>query len=708
MPDPLDDSVQYLRHVGPARAEDFAKLEVRTVRDLIFTFPRGMSDRTELHTIADSPEDRPVTILAAAVGVFEQSPRRRRRPGRGGKAGPKSVVTAEFTDESGKLLEVVWYNQPWLKDKLVNQRVILHGKAHRLGSRLLMEHPLYEIVPEGMDASEAARDFARILPVYPCAGDLNQSIWRKAMACALDTRLKHLEDPLPESVLAGRSLPGRREAVRSLHFPPSPQIWRLARNRLAWEECLLLQLTVLAARRHLLHDLPGRSFHIGPELDNRIRRLFPFRLTPAQDRAVADIVRDMESPLPMQRLLQGDVGSGKTAVAAYALLAAVANKAQACIMAPTGLLARQHFETFGSILANSPNARVRMGLLIGGLPAEERRVALERLANGSLDIVCATHSAIGDSVAFHDLGLAVIDEQHKFGVRQRVDLARKGVRPDTLVMTATPIPRSLALSVYGDLDLSVIDALPPGRKPVETILRPRARQGEAWRLAREELGRGRQAFVVCPLVEESEELDLRSAEEAFQDLSRNELKDFRLGLLHGRQGREEQRRIMDDFRAGRTDVLVSTVVVEVGVDVPNATVMLVEHAERFGLAQLHQRRGRVGGGTERGRFIMLSDAREGEAGERLAALLAAPDGFAVAEADLRIRGPGDVAGTRQHGISGLRLTDLSRDLDLLRDAREEAARLLEEDPALTRKEHLPLRRELVRRYGKQWDRVSGS
>jgi ATP-dependent DNA helicase RecG len=455
-------------------------------------------------------------------------------------------------------------------------------------------------------------------------------------------------------------------------------------------------------------DLPGRSFRLGPELDSRIRRLYPFRFTPAQDRAIREISRDMESPLPMQRLLQGDVGSGKTAVAAYALLAAVANKAQACIMAPTGLLARQHFETFGAILANSPNARVRMGLLTGGMPAAERGVIQERLATGNLDIVCATHTAIGDHVAFRDLGLVVIDEQHKFGVRQRIELARKGVRPDTLVMTATPIPRSLALSLYGDLDVSVIDALPPGRKPVQTHWLPRSRPAPAWEMLCGELRRGRQAFVVCPLVDESEEVDLRSAEEVFRELSGGGLRDFRLALLHGRMGRDEQARTMAAFRAGRLDVLVSTIVIEVGVDVPNATVMLVEQAERFGLAQLHQLRGRVGRGTEQGHFIMLSDAREGDAGARLAALLANSDGFAIAEADLRLRGPGQLTGARQHGWSGLRLVDLARDVALLEDARGEAGRLLAADPDLTQKEHIPLRRELARRYGRRWDHMAGS
>ena len=704
MANPLDDSIQFLKHVGPARAADFERLGVMTVRDLIWTFPRDMSDRSNIFTIAGAPEGQPITIVATAISVTERTPRRGWRP-RGPK-GQLTITTAEFDDGSGAFLEVVWFNQPWLKDKLPNARLLIHGKAKRTGAKLHIEHPLYEFLPD--DAPVSTLNFGRIVPIYPCTGNLNQAVWRKAMAHALDTRLENMEDPLSPELRAKKNFPEIGWAVRQMHFPEDRDSWLAARRRLAWDECFYLQLAVLAARRHALHDLPGRRFHISAELDNRIRRLFPFRLTPAQDRAVQDIAKDMQSPLPMQRLLQGDVGSGKTAVAAWALLTAVANKAQACIMAPTSLLARQHFETFSRLLAGSPQSRVRIGALVGGMPAAERRVTLERLANGTLDIVAATHSAISDDVVFHDLGLVVIDEQHKFGVRQRVQLARKGVRPDTLVMTATPIPRSLALSVYGDLDLSVINELPPGRKPVKTTWVSQERPEEAWKLLRDELKRGRQGFVVCPLVEESEDSDLRSAEEVYAELAAGELKGFSLEILHGRMKRAEQQEVMKRFRDGQVDVLVSTIVIEVGVDVPNATVMVVEHAERFGLAQLHQLRGRVGRGVDQGFFVMLSDARGGEAGERLSALVGAADGFAIAEADLRIRGPGDFTGTRQSGLAAFRLVDLVKDIEIMADARVDASALLQDDPELSGREHLPLRRELVRLYGKQWDRVAGS
>ncbi|MDR0361754.1 MAG: ATP-dependent DNA helicase RecG [Planctomycetota bacterium] len=701
MPLSLDDDVRFLKHVGPARARDFEKLGVRTIRDLMFTFPRDMSDRSSIFTIAEAPENQPISLVVTPVSVSEKVVRRGQRRGRGGTR--LTITTFEMTDESGGLLEAVWFNQSWLKDRLHGVRLALHGKAARDGKRLRMDHPQYEVVPD--DAPLDSLNVGRIVPIYPMTGSLNQAAWRRAMAYALDTRLDLLDDPLPETLLESKRFPDLRSAVRAMHFPDDSRQWHNARERLAWEESLYLQLALLAARAHLKHDLPGHAFRLGPELDNRIRHLFPFKLTAAQDRAVREIARDMTSPLPMCRLLQGDVGSGKTAVALYAALAAVANRAQVCVMAPTGLLARQHYDTFSQYLENSPNARVRLGLLISGMTRTERQLALTRLKNGAIDILAATHAAISEGVEFNNLGLAVIDEQHKFGVAQRNLLVQKGVRPDLLVMTATPIPRSLALSAYGDLDLSVINQMPPGRKPVKTLLFSRREAGKGWRLVRDELARGRQGFVVCPLVKENADLDLQSAEEACRDLSEGELKEYRLGLLHGRMKRPEQQRILDQFRTGKLDAIVSTIVIEVGVDIPNSTVMAVLSAERFGLAQLHQLRGRVGRGREQGYFLMFSDFRQGESGERLAALLSTANGFEIAEADLGIRGPGDLAGDRQHGLPPLRIVDLVRDIDIIADARETARKTLADDPGLTRRDHIPVHRELVRVYGKQWDRL---
>ncbi|MDR1613220.1 MAG: ATP-dependent DNA helicase RecG [Planctomycetota bacterium] len=702
MPLSLDDDIQFLKHVGPARARDFGKLGIKTVRGLMFSFPRDMSDRSSIFTIADAPEDRPISLLVTPLGVEEKVVRRRGQ-WRGRSGSRLTITTFEMTDDSGGILEAVWFNQPWLKERLQGMRLALHGKAVRDGKRLCMEHPQYELVPG--DAPLESLSFGRIVPIYPMTGSLNQAAWRRAMAFALDSRLELLEDPLPAGLVAEKRFPDLRAAVRAMHFPDDARQWHDARRRLVWEESLYLQLALLAARAHMKNDLPGRAFRLGPELDNRIRRLFPFKFTSAQDKAVREISRDMASPLPMCRLLQGDVGSGKTAVALYASLAAVTNRAQVCLMAPTGLLARQHYDTFSRYLETSPNARVRLGLLVGGMPKAERQFTLDRLKNGTIDILAATHAVISDGVEFHDLGMVVIDEQHKFGVAQRSLLVRKGVRPDLLIMTATPIPRSLALSVYGDLDLSTIDRMPPGRKPVKTLLYCGRDAGKGWSLTRDELKRGRQAFVVCPLVEENAELDLRAAGEAHRDLGAGELNGFRLGLLHGRMKRAEQQRILDEFRVGKLDAIVGTIVVEVGVDIPNCTVMAVLSAERFGLAQLHQLRGRVGRGAEQGYFLMFSDFRKGESGGRLNALLSTASGFEIAEADLRLRGPGDMVGDRQHGLPPLKLVDLVRDVELIADARESARYMLSDDPELAGREHIPVRRELVRLYGKQWDRL---
>ncbi len=684
MRNPLDDSVQFLKGVGPGRAADFARLDIHTVRDLLFTFPRDLSDRSSFSTIADAPVGREVAIVARPVDVRQKKLRR-------GKV--KTVTIVQFTDDTG-LLEAVWFNSPWVLDKFQGEPVMLFGKTKFEFGMLKMEHPQFELVP-GANVS-AALSIGRIVPLYPCTGGLTQNVWRRVMMHALETRLPELEELYPDSFLKKRDFPDRRTAVRNMHFPENPPAQELAQARLMYDECLLMQLTICRARRRYRQDAPGRSFRLGHKLDARIRRLFPFRLTPAQDRTIKEISADMESPRPMHRLLQGDVGSGKTVVALYAMLAAISNKAQVCIMAPTTLLARQHFHTITSFLAHSKHSQVHLALLVGGLKKPERSRLLTRLAAGAVDILIATHSALQEDIGFKDLGLVVIDEQHKFGVRQRAKLPGKGARPDVLVMTATPIPRSLALTVFGDLDISVIDELPPGRKGVKTSAPSPAKEPEVWKFLRRELTKGRQAYVVSPLVEESEKLDLRSATEVYESLRQKELAGFRLALLHGRIGREEQGQVMERFRRGQLDALVSTVVIEVGVDIPNATVMVVLHAERFGLAQLHQLRGRIGRGPTAGHFFLLSGSRTEEARRRLGVLCRTSDGFKIAEEDLLMRGPGELLGARQHGLPDLKLVDIVRDISMIRKARKDAEKILEADPGLERPSHRAIRLELER------------
>ncbi|HJT78694.1 MAG TPA: ATP-dependent DNA helicase RecG, partial [Gemmataceae bacterium] len=473
-----------------------------------------------------------------------------------------------------------------------------------------------------------------------------------------------------------------------------------ARRRFIYEEFLLLQLGLALRRRELRDRQRAPVLPVTPPIDARIRRLFPFRLTADQDRAVADVCRDLASDRPMQRLLQADVGAGKTAVAVYALLVAVANKHQAILMAPTEVLARQHWHTLERTLAHS---RVRRLLLTGGLTARQRREALAAIRGGEVDLVVGTQALAQEDVQFARLGLVVIDEQHKFGVNQRARLRRLGVDPHYLVMTATPIPRTMALTVFGDLDVSVMRQLPPGRQPVSTRWLPAGQRDRLYAKLRDELRRGRQAYVVCPLVEESATLDLRAAEQTHAELRDGPLSGFRLGLLHGRMDEGAKDDVMKQFRAGRLDVLVCTSVVEVGVDVAGATLLVVEHAERFGLSQLHQLRGRVSRGTVPGLCYLFAEPATDEARQRLQAFVRTRDGFALAEHDARLRGAGEFFGTRQHGLGELRLGDVLRDADLLQLARRDAFALVAADAGLRRPEHAALRGTVLARYGRTLD-----
>lgn len=700
MPPALKDDLQFLKGVGPARADDFSRLGIHSVRDLLFTFPRDIADRSNVSSIAGAPDEGEAVFIATVTEFEERKPR-------GGRL--RSIVRACLSDGTGEM-EAVWFNAPWVLEKLHDATLLIYGKVKKEHGRVKLDHPQFEVMsapsevpalPAGLSrtgaaaATGAARaaggthtapvaggslNAGRIVPVYPCTGALTQNVWRKVMDSALRQTLPLLPELYPPDYMRERQYLPRAEAVRNMHFPESEEARQAAWQRLAHDECLLMQLAICARRRSFENELPSRKFNFSPELHRRIRSLFPFRMTAAQERVVSEIVKDMQRPVPMHRLLQGDVGSGKTAVAIYAMLAAVAGGAQVCLMAPTGLLARQHFDTLTAFLANSTRSKVRVRLLISGLKKNEREILKGDLASKGTDILIATHAALQKDMQFADLGLVIIDEQHKFGVDQRTMLVQKGIRPDTLIMTATPIPRSLALTVYGDLDVSVIDELPPGRKPVKTSVPAPQMEGKVWDFVRTELVKGRQAYVVSPLLEENEELDLTSAKEAFLRLQNIEFARFKVGLMHGKMTRDEQHEVMSAFRERRIDLLVSTVVIEVGVDVPNANTMVVLHAERFGLAQLHQLRGRIGRGQERGHFILLSEAKTEEARRRLLVLSATSDGFKIAEEDLRMRGPGEFLGTKQHGLPELKLVDIARDMNMILQARQEALELLPELP----------------------------
>ncbi|MDR1534089.1 MAG: hypothetical protein LBU64_03195 [Planctomycetota bacterium] len=682
MSDLLDDRGRFLELIGSARADDFDRLGIRTIRELLYAFPRDLSDPSQFRSIADLVPGRPATVLARAASVSKPSP----SAGRAGERGnPPGLLAAELIDDSGMILEAVWPDQPWLRERLPHCRLLVHGAARRIGRRLVMERPLcHPLAPDaGMEGP---------IPAYPVAGGLTQPIWRRILGRVLDPALANLEDPLPARLAAGKGYPGLRQAIRRLHFFARDPDWRLARNRLVWDDYFYSQLAILAARRHTLRDRPAIRLSLGPELDHRIRRLHPFRFTPAQDRVIREIGSDFASPFPARRLLQGEAGCGKATVAAYFLLAAAANQVQAFLLTTTDARARRHFAWFGNLLDNSPNSRIRAGLLAGDQDPGERRNLLERMAAGALDIVCASRGFTGEVAVFPRLGLLVVDEQDILGLHRRCRLPPGEDRAHLLVLTSLPLARSLIPTSYGGLEPDFIDASPPGRKPVKTHWHFRSRPGPVREMLESEFRRGRQALVVRP---EDGDFTGEGGESIPEFLG-----GFRLVELGSRLGREDRRRALEDFRLGRIDIMAGAFAEMVEVEAGNATVMLADRAERFTLSQLHQLRMRVGGGPERGHFIMLSEPGREE--ERLAVIRDNPDGLAVAEAALEL---GESTGPGPAGQPVWRLADLSSDFELIRDAREEAAKLLEKDPDLTRTGHIPLRRELVRRHGRLWDRA---
>jgi len=608
------------------------------------------------------------------------------RRGRG-----KGVLTIEVRDESG-MLRAVWFNQNYLSERFnAGDTVLLWGPVREYNG-LEIINPSFEHLGADEHGGIALTDEkATMVPVYPLTEGLSQGQLRPIIRAALDDYGDTVPEILPEALRTKYALPAIGEALTQAHFPETLEEKEQAKRRLVYEEFLVFE-TAVALRRHAIKASEGIAFKTSAEFDRRIRKLFPFKLTAAQEAALAEIQRDMKSPAPMNRLLQGDVGSGKTVVALYAMLTAAANKYQSAIMAPTEILAEQHYRTLNSMLEGS---KVRVGLLTG---SSDRREVLGRIERGEIDIVIGTHAVIQADVAFHRLGFVVIDEQHKFGVMQRGHLRWKGHSPDVLVMTATPIPRTLGLTIFGDLDVSTIDALPPGRKPVVTKRITPGRMGRAHDLIRKEAAAGRQACVVCPLVEQSETLDLRSAIDTADEFDRTIFPEFNVGLLHGRMSANEKERAMAAFARGDMQILVSTIVIEVGIDVPNATVMCVLHAERFGLAQLHQLRGRVGRGPDPATCLLCGDPQSEDAKRRLDILCETTDGFRIAEEDLKLRGTGELFGTRQHGLPDVRIGDFIEDIETLERARDDAAEFVAADPGLARPEHAALRQCMVDLY----------
>ena len=686
---PLATPLQFVKGIGPQRAKLLGNLGLRTVEDALYYLPTRHEDRSQLTPLRSlKPND--VTTVSGIVRAVSPPPRGRPRM-------PLSVLLGDGTG----FLTCVWFGQGYLERLFRRgQRLIVHGKAQRYRSGpLQMQVKDFEVVEDesGEGAAEPGDETlhtGRLVPVYGLTRGLTARPMRRLMKRLVDGYVDGLEDPLPDALRVRHHLEVLSLALRGGHFPKTEADYATARRRLVYDEFLLLQLG-LAIRRQRQGRQPGLAMNPPGALARRLLASLPFALTAAQERVWREIRLDMAEPYPMNRLLQGDVGSGKTIVAALAVLTAVESGYQAALMAPTEILAEQHLMTLGQLL--SPLG-VEVALLTNAVKGKAREQVRAGAADGSLACVIGTHALVQGDVAFRRLGLAVVDEQHRFGVNQRATLRRKGESPDVLVMTATPIPRTLALTLYGDLEVSVIDELPPGRKPVITKTRSESARRQIYAFLREQVGQGRQIYVVYPLVEESEAIDLRAATEMADRLQREVFPDLKVGLLHGRMPFAEKDRVMREFKAGQLHILVSTTVIEVGIDVPNASVMLIEHAERFGLSQLHQLRGRVGRGPWRSFCILLSGAASEDARRRLEAMTATGDGFKIAEADLSLRGPGDFFGTRQSGLPEFRVADLLRDAAALEAARRDAVALIREDPNLLAPQHRALRGALLQRW----------
>ncbi len=706
--------IRFAKGVGPKRSSVLQRLRIETVEDALWTVPWRYEDRSVMTPIGNLVPGMVTSICGAVVKSEAKRTRNRRF----------TVLEIGLEDQTGRM-QAVFFNQPYLEQVFaVGKTVMMSGRviAGRQGWMVpRMDVAQYEVVGEGNDFT---LHVGRIVPIYHETKGWSSRQMRVLIKGLLEEHAADLRDYLPVSVRARQRLVPIQEALGDVHFPKAgtdlpafQQGTSPAHRRLAFEELFLLQAALAARQRSI--QVEKKSLHFRPRTPvlEKLERLLPFQLTSAQDQVIREIFRDMISPRPMNRLVQGDVGSGKTVVALHAIVMACGSGYQAALMAPTEILAEQHYRNLSSMLENLD---LKVALLRGSDKAAMKKTQAAQLASGQIQVAIGTHALIQKGVSFKNLGLAVVDEQHKFGVLQRKTLIEKGYKPDILILTATPIPRTLAMTVYGDLDVSIIHTLPPGRKPVRTFLFGEAQRPRAYQILRDELEDKRQAYVVYPLVEESEKIDLQAAIQGAEQLQQNELKAFRVGLLHGRMKQADKETVMADFKAGKIHVLVATTVIEVGVDVPNATIMMIEHAERFGLAQLHQLRGRVGRAGHQS-YCLLMAATMGRnkmqlgkhptgnqesasaVKERLEALVQSNDGFVIAEEDLRIRGPGEFFGFRQWGMPEFRVANIVRDGDLLQQARSEAFSLLRQDPQLSAPGHQGLKEAMLRKWEKKLD-----
>lgn len=658
------DDIQYLKGVGPKKADLLAKLGIRTLFDLLTWYPRGYEDQSALTPIASLHAGETATVSGSIMNLTEKQGRSRKM----------SILTALVGDGTG-FLQIIWFNQKYLKQQLkIGCRLFVTGKATYAyggqGQLAMSNLSSFQILQDG----EAPEEALGIQPIYSATEKLNQKFFRKLMHTLLENP-PEWQEVLPESVRTEYALMDRRQAFGAIHFPKDFGELQAARRRLAFDELYLIQCGLLLIKKQGRESRRGIRHLSDSRLTREVMESLPFRLTRDQAKCLCAVKSDMEKTVPMRRLVQGDVGSGKTVIAMLALVKTVENGWQGALMAPTEILAAQHYESFRKQLAPFG---IRVGFLSGRLTKKKRQELYDAMEAQELDIVIGTHALIQEGVHFAKLGLVVTDEQHRFGIAQRAELEKKSSRlPDVLVMTATPIPRTMTLTIYGDLDVSLIRELPPGRQPVRTFVRRPERRPLIYDFVHKEIEAGRQAYVICPLIEMNEELPIPSAEEVYEELRHGIFRDMRCGLVHGRMKAAEKEQVMQDFYENRVQLLVSTTVIEVGVNVPNASIMVVEHAERFGLAQLHQLRGRIGRGSYRSYCVLVSESKSQTAKERLQIMESTADGFQLAEEDLKLRGPGQFFGSMQHGLPDLKIADVLHDMDILLDARRAAMQTME-------------------------------
>jgi ATP-dependent DNA helicase RecG len=700
----LDASITTIKGISTSFAGKFGKLGVKTIRDLLYFFPSRHLDYSQMKTVSQLQEGQEETVVANVWEAKLTMP--------GGRRSTEAIVG----DETGNV-RAMWFNNPYLAQKLQpNMKIVLSGKVRLFNGRFVFESPEWEPMEEG-DLIHTGR----LVPVYPLTEGLHQRQTRKLIKGVVDLWAERITDFLPNQVKEHCRLITLPQAIAQAHYPDTIDLKDKARVRLAFDELFLLQLGVLSKKRDWQESQPGAPININQKILDSFLQSLPFKLTVAQQKVLQKILGDMQKSQAMSRLLQGEVGSGKTVVATAALLTAVADGYQTALMAPTEILAEQHFATIHKLLSGTGHLQeerdhlyiysgilpgpVTVALLIGAMTAKNKREIHQLVVDGVVDIVIGTHAIIQKEVEFKHLGFVVVDEQHRFGVAQRSTLRQKGTNPHVLAMTATPIPRTLALTIYGDLDLSVIDELPPGRQLIKTKwLRPNQRES-AYNFIRKQVAEGHQAFIICPLIKESETIQARAAIAEYEHLSQEVFPNLKMGLLHGRMASKDKEKVMQQFHDRELDILVSTPVIEVGIDVPNATVMMVESADRFGLSQLHQFRGRVGRGPAQSYCILLSQNPSEVGQERLSVIETVYNGFKLAEEDLRLRGPGEFFGTRQSGLPDLRMAKLS-DVALLELARKEAERLFTEDRHLKNPEHSLLAKELARVWTTEIEELS--